>query len=231
LFGEDQLKVKAFSQSISVRLLILTCLIFSGFDYVQAKSHKGKHKTLKFKQASVSIPNKISEATVVLLTPTIYETEIREESLKRLGCKFITKNTAQITKLIRILKNANIRAVPYPDVIEIEENYDNGMDTLNYWEGIYLVLPDGTEVKLLLGYTSNHNKRLSGGYYFKPSFNKNLPESNGQFVVGKPSLQYHLFDWAAETGKPTASTKDHQKSCDLLMGDGLYKKYISKFEP
>src|SRR5215831_17634800 len=123
------------------------------------------------------------EATVVIVPPEwAFRGRLTEARLREVGCTFSTRDPSRIARLADVLERADVKVF---GSLEHEPR-----------EGIFMTLPDASEVKFVFGTDYDGEETVRGIF-------THLPEFDNLHITADKSLPRDLTLWAAETGPPT----------------------------
>jgi hypothetical protein len=137
----------------------------------------------------------IQEATVSLAPSSwLFYGRLDENTLRKLGCSYSTRDPSMIAHLQDILKQNEVKAAV---------NKESQFDARN---GIFLTLSDGTIIKILFGQQFSELNTVQGTFNHS-STNVSLS------VTAIDSLPQDLVKWALETGAPSAQNFETRLNC------------------
>ncbi|WP_211444690.1 hypothetical protein [Collimonas humicola] len=180
--------------------LTLGCVLFSMQTFgqnISASTDKLKDSEDQTTDLSSRLASlrSIQEATVSLAPSSwLFYGRLDENKLRKLGCSYSTRDPSMIAHLQNILKKNEVKATI---------NKESQFDARN---GIFLILADGTIIKILFG------QQFSGLNTVQGTFNHSSTNVNLS-VAAIDSLPQDLVNWAVETGAPSAKNFETRLNC------------------
>jgi hypothetical protein len=166
--------------------------------------------------------DQVTKARVVIVPSSFaFHITLSEAGLWSLGCPFVTKDPSRVRNLVDILKGADI------SVVEPTEPGWFG----EYREGVSLLLPSGSEVRLMFtvnftntgvrGYLDDFGSSRSS-FVVQPELRSAYTPGGRTYLTAKSTLPDQLLTWAASIGAsiPDGLPPDRhrlvQRACDSL---------------